>query len=380
MATSSPLLVLNFGTATLKFAVFPAESSAPLHAGTIDAPQSAEDGLRVLHGLLPGVLPIHAVAHRVVHGGNSHAGAAFLDAALESEIEAILPLAPQHNRLALDGLRAARALWPGVPQLAVFDTAFHAGMPQRAACYAVPAAWREAGLRRYGFHGLSHQHVMEAVAARMGVPATALRIVSCHLGNGASVCAIANGRSVDTSMGLTPLEGLIMGTRCGDLDPGAIGYVARTLRLALPDIEEALYEKSGMAALAGQGGDLGRIEAAAAAGDADAESALDAYAYRIRKYIGAYAAAMEGCDAVAFTGGVGEHSASIRARVMRPLGFLGLHLDDFANAALSRDPAGIAEVQAPSAPGRIFVVQAGEEAMIAREARRLLAHGAVEPP
>lgn len=365
------LLALNFGSATLKFALVAQDGGSVRAGGNIDLPASAQEAVRHVRSLLSPDLSIEAVAHRVVHGG-AQQGAALIDEALEQSIASMLPLAPQHNRLALDGIRAARALWPQVPHIAVFDTSFHARMPERASRYAIPQSWHDAGVRRYGFHGLSHQHVMEAVATHMGTPVSSLRIVSCHLGSGASVCAIERGRSVDTSMGLTPLEGLIMATRCGDLDPGAVGYVARTLGLSLPEIEHTLYGDSGMAALAGQGGDMRSIEAAAASGDTRSEVALDAYAYRVRKYIGAYAAAMGGCDAVAFTAGVGQHSPQLRARVIDGLQFLGLQLDHDKNKAPAIGTAQVAAVQSSASAVAILVVPAREEQMMGRLAWQLL--------
>lgn len=366
------ILALNFGTSTLKYALIAADDPMPRPAHVIERPATPADGIAAVQNALASRVAPGAVVHRVVHGGPHRSAPAVVDAALEREIEAQLPLAPQHNGLALAGLRSARAAWPRVPHVAVFDTAFHADLPAYAACYAVPAAWRAAGLRRYGFHGLSHRHVMNAVAGRLGRPASDLRIVSCHLGNGASACAIDGGCSVDTSMGLTPLEGLIMGTRSGDLDPGAPAFVARTLGLETGAIERALYEQSGMAALAGHGGDLRRIEAAADAGDAQADLALAAYAYRIRKYIGAYAAAMGGCDAVAFTGGVGEHSTGVRRRVLTQLGFLGLELDPARNEHPQLDAQGVSELQTAGSRAHILIVQAREEWAMVREAIGLL--------
>jgi acetate kinase len=366
------ILALNFGTSTLKYALLRADDAQPAPASVIDRPATPASAIAaVRRAMPPGRVP-DAVVHRVVHGGPHRSAPAVVDRSVERDIEAQLPLAPQHNLLALEGLRTARAMWPEAVHVAVFDTAFHAQLPEHASCYAVPAAWRKAGLRRYGFHGLSHRHVMDAVAQRFARDASALRIVSCHLGNGASACAIAHGRSVDTSMGLTPLEGLIMGTRSGDLDPGAHAFVARTLGLQQAEIERVLYEQSGVAALGGHGGDLRLIEAAAAAGDAQADLALAAYAYRIRKYIGAYAAAMGGCDTVAFTGGVGEHSAGVRRRVLAQLDFLGLLLDEDRNQEPQLDDAGVAELQALGSPARILLVQAREEWAMVREALRLL--------
>ena len=364
------ILALNFGSSTLKYALFAGTGEEPATAGNAALP-SAAAALELVRQHLAGA-EVDAVAHRVVHGGSRHTVAAPFSAETEREVQELLSLAPRHNKLALAGLRGARAAWPEAAQVAVFDTAFHASMPPRAATYAVPAAWREAGVRRYGFHGLSHQHVLESVARRLGTQREAPRVISCHLGNGASVCAIQGGRSIDTSMGFTPLEGLVMGTRCGDLDPGAIPYVASRLGISLQAIEQALHAESGLAALAGHGGDMRRIEAAAAQGDAAAQFALEAYAYRVLKYIGAYAAAMGGCEAVAFTGGVGEGSPTVRGRVGERLAFLGLHLAARANASPQFDAAGVAEIQESGSSGRLLVVRAREEWVMARETRRIL--------
>lgn len=366
------VLSLNFGSSTLKYALFDA-AFATLGQGVLERPPRAHDALAELARRISALAPAEVVAHRVVHGGPMHAAPVMFDAVVEREVEKHLALAPQHNQLALDGLRAARTLWSAARHVAVFDTAFHGAMPAQASCYAVPQAWRDAGVRRYGFHGLSHQYVMEACAARLRRPAADLRIVSCHVGNGASLCAIRHGRSVDTSMGLTPLEGLIMGRRSGDIDPGTAAFVAGALGLTLAQIEQALHAESGLAALAGHDGDVRRIEAAAAEGDATAELALQAYAYRIRKYIGAYAAAMGGCDVVAFTGGVGEHSAAARSRALHELGFLGLKLDAHANARPVYDASGVAAIHDAASAQAVLVVRAREEWMIAREAHRLFA-------
>ena len=366
------ILCLNFGTASLKFALFGADGDVVLE-GHLEQPASVKQALDEVRGRLTTVgAKVDAVGHRVVHGGGRYTQPAFHDADLERAIEALAPLAPQHNPMALEALREAARLWPRLQQVAVFDTAFHASIPEHASCYAVPEAWRQAGVRRYGFHGLSHQHVMEAVSLRMGVPASSLRIISLHLGNGASACAIDRGHSADTSMGFTPMEGLIMGTRCGDLDPGVVGYVGRTLHLSVADVEKALYEDSGMKALSRAGSDLRAIESAAVAGSASALLALQAYAYRVRKYVGAYAAAMGGCDAIAFTGGVGENSSRVRATVLEGLEFLGISLDVAHNVPPQFDENGVAPVSRLGARTPCLIVRAREEWMIARETRRLL--------
>ena len=370
------ILSLNAGSATLKFGVFDPESATPLMEATIehsavDAAAFDEIERRLRDAGMPA---IDAVGHRVAHGGPRLNEAVLVDADTEREIERAAPLAPQHNPVALAGIRLARERWPGLPQVAVFDTAFHAGMPEQASLYAVPQAWRDAGVRRYGFHGLSHRHVLEAVGGALERAPEDLRIVSCHLGNGASVCAIDRGRSIDTSMGMTALEGLVMGTRSGDLDPGVPGFVARTLGLDPAQIEAALYHDSGLKALSGIGQDLREIEVQARQGHVGARSALQVYAYRVRKYIGAYAAAMGGCDAVAFTGGAGENSAALRRRILEGLEFLGVRLDEDRNESFGASGAAVAELQAPRSQVAVLAVRAREQWVIARETAEVLRH------
>lgn len=367
------ILAFNAGSATLKFGVFEPASSAPVMESTIDHP--AVDGAafdeveRQLRDA--GVAAIDGVGHRVAHGGPRLSEAVRIDGDVEREIEMAAPLAPQHNPVALAGIRLARERWAGVPQVAVFDTAFHAGMPEQATTYAVPQAWRDAGVRRYGFHGLSHQHVLEAASAALERAPADLRIVSCHLGNGASVCAIDRGRSIDTSMGMTALEGLVMGSRSGDLDPGIPGFVARTLGMDPAQMEAALYHDSGLKALSGIGADLRQIEARAREGHAGALLALQVHAYRVRKYIGAYAAAMGGCDAIVFTGGAGENSAALRRRILEGLEFLGLRLDEDRNETFGAS-ADVAELQAPRSQVAVLAVRAREQWIIARETAAVL--------
>ncbi|MFZ5568745.1 MAG: acetate/propionate family kinase [Pseudomonadota bacterium] len=368
------ILSLNVGSATLKFGVFDPTSATPLMESTIDHPAVDAAAFDEIERRLrdAGIAVIDAIGHRVAHGGPRLSETVRIEADVEREIEHAAALAPQHNPVALAGIRLARERWPGLPQVAVFDTAFHAGMPEQARAYAVPQAWRDAGVRRYGFHGLSHQHVLEAVSAALERAPADLRIVSCHLGNGASVCAIDRGRSVDTSMGMTALEGLVMGTRSGDLDPGIPGFVARTLGIDLAQIEAALYHDSGLKALSGIGSDLREIEALARQGHAGARAALQAHAYRVRKYIGAYAAAMGGCDAVAFTGGAGENSPALRRRILQGLEFLGLRLDEDRNEFYGASGVEVAELQASRSPVAILAVRAREQWVIARETAAVL--------
>lgn len=370
------ILVINVGSSNVKLSVIELPAGAQLFKAELPIGKSDSDAVL---GSIPALLEaervptIEAVGHRVTHGADRFREATRIDEAAIAAIESLSPLAPLHNPPAAAGIRVARTCWPDVPQVAVFDTAFHGDMPPQATAYAVPEEWRKAGVRRFGFHGTSHKYVMERVAQALEVSPRELRIVSCHLGNGASLCAIERGVSIDTSMGMTPLEGLVMGSRSGDIDPGLAGHVHRTLGLSAEEIEDALYRKSGLAGLSGRGNDLRKVEAAAAEGDTRAQLALAVYAYRARKYIGAYTAAMGGVDVLAFTGGIGENSASMRRRICDRLEFLGLRLDDEANSALHLEGFEAAEIQHAHSLVRVIVTQTREQWMIAQEVHRLLA-------
>jgi acetate kinase len=325
-----------------------------------------------------GVTQLEAVGHRIVHGGEKFRTTTVLDESTVVAIEALTPLAPLHNPANLLAVRVAKGVWPNLPQVAVFDTAFHGTNPPRATTYAVPKAWRDAGLRRFGFHGTSHKYVAIRAAEEIGVPLRDLQIVSVHLGNGASVCAISRGESMDTSMGMTPLEGLVMGTRSGDVDPGLFGFLSRQHGLSIAEIEEALYSESGLKGLAGSS-DMRDVENRAAAGDADAQLAIELFAYRARKYIGAYAAAMGGLDAVVFTGGIGENSPSMRRRICDGLEFMGLQLDHDRNQFVELANHAAPQIQAYGARVRVIVTETAEQLMIARETASALASEAPVP-
>ena len=326
---------------------------------------------------MPGVLAARglgrpdAIGHRIAHGGEKFAGPALIDNAVIDEIEALVPLAPLHNPAGLAGVRTARELWPDLPQVAVFDTSFHLANPPRASTYAVPKAWREAGLRRFGFHGTSHRYVAKRAADAIGTPLRDLKLISLHLGNGASACAISLGESIDSSMGMTPLEGLVMGTRSGDVDPGIFAFLYRRLGLSIAQIEAALNEESGLKGLTGSS-DLRNVEERASKGDADAQLAIELVAYRARKYIGGYAAAMGGLDAVVFTGGIGENSPSMRRRICDGLEFLGLKLDIDRNQSIELADFAAPQVQAYGSRVQVLVTETAEQLMIAREVGTLL--------
>lgn len=396
------VLVLNCGSSSVKFQVYdrdaelcggmvdrigqPAASLA-FQAGATRHKETREildhrDAILAALGVLTdkargGVLAsraeIEAVGHRVVHGGEHFHAPAIVTPEVEAAIEDCISLAPLHNPANLSGIRVCRELLPGVPHVAVFDTAFHQTMPPRAFHYALPRAlYQRHKIRRYGFHGTSHQYVDERVRDRMGRPGA--RVVTCHLGNGASMAAIAGGRSLDTSMGLTPLEGLVMGTRCGDIDPSIVLYAMAEDELDAAQTQAMLSKHSGLYGLSGLSGDMRELEAASAKGDERAALAIEVFCYRVRKYLGAYAAVLGGLDAVVFTGGIGENSALVRARVLEGLDWLGLALDPEANGRA--DPAPERRIDRGSADDRgpqAWVIRTREELVIARACRTLAA-------
>ncbi|MCO5082729.1 MAG: acetate/propionate family kinase [Rhizobiaceae bacterium] len=391
------ILVFNAGSSSLKFGVFRLdEEMKEIFKGSYDRfrdggcdfrfrKDEIDERGRAEHAdigaaiaAIPAVLErfgldeIDAIGHRVAHGGGKFPAPAVLDDATVAEIETLTPLAPLHNPANLTAVRFCRSLWPELAQVAVFDTSFHLTNPPFATTYAVPKSWRDAGLRRYGFHGTSHKYVALRAAEEIGRPLADLQIVSVHLGNGASVCAINRGRSLDSSMGMTPLEGLVMGTRSGDVDPGAFGFLNRQFGLSVADIETALYNDSGLKGLTGSS-DMRDLEDMAAKGDPDAQLAIEIYAYRARKYIGAYAAAMGGLDAVVFTGGIGENSPSMRRRICDGLDFMGLQLDHDRNQSLDLGNHAAPQIQAYGSRVRVFVTETAEQLMIARETAAALA-------
>lgn len=318
------------------------------------------------HGPDLGADPPVAVGHRVVHGGTRFRAATRIDDEVLATLRQLTPLAPLHNPANIVGIEAAMEHFPDVPHVAVFDTAFHRTLPPAAYTYAVPREWQERyDVRRYGFHGTSHEYVSARVAALAG--RTDLATVVLHLGNGCSACAVLDGQSVETSMGLTPLEGLVMGTRCGDIDPAIPFHLARTAGMSVDDLDVALNKASGLKGLTGVN-DFRTVVEHAQAGDAAAAAALDVVTHRLVKYVGAYAAVMGRLDAVAFTGGIGEHSPLLRARVLGRLGVFGIVLDEQANATAR------GEALLTSARSRVaaYVVPTNEELQIAREAVALV--------
>ena len=321
--------------------------------------------------VIAGPHEIQAVGHRLVHGAERFTESVFIDRQVIEAIEACVPLAPLHNPPNLIGLRAAMALMPGVPQVGVFDTAFHQTMEPRAFLYAVPYDfYTKHRIRRYGFHGTSHRYVTEAAARFLRKPLDRTNVITCHLGNGCSMTAVLGGKSVDTSMGLTPLEGLVMGTRSGDVDPALAFHVIRALGMTVDQVDAVLNRESGLVGLSGVSNDMREVLRAAEEGKGRARLAIDIFCYRIRKYVGAYTAVLGEVDALVFTGGIGENSARIRAGACEGLQPLGYTMDPAKNAAPDRGPRDLA---APESPKRILVIPTDEEAMIARDTARIVA-------
>ena len=365
-------VVVNAGSSNLKLSVIDA-GQRTVAASTLDR-HGDDVELEELRQLAAEHGPVDAVGHRIVHGGTEFTEAAFIDGSVLDHLEALVPLAPLHQRAGLDGVRAAAAALPGVPNVACFDTAFHATLPPAAATYALPPQWRERwGLRRFGFHGLSHAWASQRAAALVGRPVEDLRIISCHLGSGASLCAINQGCSVDTTMGFTPLEGLVMATRSGTVDPGMLLWLIEQGGLPAAEVADRLERASGLAGLSGTGGDIRDVLAAADSGDASATLALDVWVHRLRRESGAMAAAMDGTDMLVFTGGIGEHEPGLRARAAAGLGFLGIHIDPASNASATSD----ADISTRGAPCHTLVVTAREDLAIAQQVEGLL--GSVAP-
>ncbi|MCR5223194.1 MAG: acetate kinase [Lachnospiraceae bacterium] len=321
------------------------------------------------NGVIDSLEEIGAVGHRVVHGGESFAESVVINDEVMKAIEDCNDLAPLHNPANLIGIRACQELMPNVPMVAVFDTAFHQTMPKKAYYYGLPHEYYEKyKVRRYGFHGTSHSYVSKRVAEILGKDYESLKTIVCHLGNGASISAVMNGKCVDTSMGLTPLEGLIMGTRSGDLDPAILGYIAGKENLTLDEVTNVLNKKSGVLGLSGVSSDFRDLEAAANDGNQLAIDTLDTYYYRVAKYIGAYAAAMNGVDAIAFTAGVGENNITGREQVVSYLGYLGADVVPEKNNVRGREQV----ISSDQAKVKVMVVPTNEELAIARETVRLV--------
>ncbi len=383
------VLVLNSGSSSLKLALVEGDTGARWFEGFAEAIGRPEAAMTARWGAYRERLPfsggdhekaiamaldrldraglrgrIEAVGHRVVHGGEAFATSVIIDDAVEASIEEASKLAPLHNPANLLGIRAARAAFAELPQVAVFDTAFHQTMPPQAFRYAVPDAWyREHGVRKYGFHGTSHRYVASEAALRMGRPLAELRLLTAHLGNGCSACAVQGGRSVDTTMGLTPLAGLAMGTRSGDIDPGVIGYMAERLGVDAAAVNRELNQRSGILGLSGRSNDMRALLAARAEGDAQAALAIEVFCRRAAASLLALSASLDGLDALIFTGGIGEHAAPIRAEICALLWALEVRLDPDKNANTSAPCRSIHR----AGSREVWVVPTDEERMIARD-------------
>ena len=321
------------------------------------------------HGVISSLSEIGAVGHRLVHGGEKFAASVIINDEVIAEVEACNDLAPLHNPANLIGVRACRQIMPDVPMVGVFDTAFHQTMPPKAYLYGIPHQYyEEHKVRRYGFHGTSHNYVSQRVHHLAELDPDNSRVIVCHLGNGASVTAVKNGKSVDTSMGLTPLEGLIMGTRSGDLDPGVIEYIAKKEHLTLEEVLKVLNKESGVLGLSGVSSDFRDLAEAMEQGNEQAAVAVEAFCYRVAKHIGAYTAALNGVDAIVFTAGIGENAAHIRSMVCDYLGFLGITIDEEKNAVRGKET----EISTPDSKVSVFVIPTNEELAIARETAALL--------
>jgi acetate kinase len=395
------ILVINCGSSSLKYSFYDTANESRNARGHVD--RIGLEGTRISHrgpkgelkrdlekadsaaafkamvaeltsketGVISGAGEVSVVAHRVVHGGEKFTEGTILTDELITQLEALNPLAPLHNPVIIAGIREMRRLFPSVPHVAVFDTAFHHTLPAYAFLYGLPYEFYEKkSVRRYGFHGTSHHYVSLRAAQFLEKRPNELRLVSCHLGNGSSLCAVDHGRSVDTTMGFTPLEGLIMGTRSGDLDPGVLAFLERTEKLTSAQIEELLNKKSGLLGLSGISSDMREILKAADEGHQRALLALKAYCYRVRKYIGAYVASMGGLDTVIFTGGVGQGSAVVRALALQGLNCMGITLDDKRNREARHDE--VSRISTDDSKVTALVVPTDEERMMAREALRAI--------
>ena len=320
------------------------------------------------NGVIGSMKEIDAVGHRVVHGGEKFAKSVLITDEVMAAIEECNPLAPLHNPANIIGIKACQALMPGTPMVAVFDTAFHQTMPPAAYMYALPYEYYEKDkVRRYGFHGTSHKYVTQRAAAMLGKPIEDLKLISCHLGNGSSIAAVDGGKSVDTSMGFTPLAGLPMGTRCGDIDAGILQYLMNKYGMDIDKMLNVLNKKSGVEGLSCVSSDFRDLEAAAAKGDQKADLAQKKFAYEVRKYVGSYAAAMGGVDAVIFTAGVGENDKAIRSMVCQGLDFMGLKLDEAANDVRGKETV----ISAADSKVKVLLIPTNEELMIAIDTAEL---------
>jgi len=367
------ILVVNAGSSTLKLAVLD-DGDLVVGSSTID-PWAGADDTDSIKDFLDQNEPVDAVGHRIVHGGARFGEPVRLTPAVGAALEALSDLAPLHQPRALAGIRAVGSALPGAPMVGCFDTAFHRSMPAAAATYALPTSWQERfGLRRFGFHGLSHAYAARRAAQLVRGEVNDLRIVTCHLGAGASLCAVSGGISVDTTMGFTPLEGVVMATRSGSVDPGLLLWLLQARGIGVDDLAQTLEHSSGLAGMTSTSGDMREVQAAADAGQPAALLAIAVYVHRLRGAIAAMAAAMNGVDVLVFTGGVGENHPRIRHAAASGVGFLGVGIDQQANAETTAD----GDITRPGSSARTVVVTAREDLEIAREVRQVVT-GAERP-
>ena len=320
-------------------------------------------------GVIKSISEINAFGHRVLHGGEIYKSAVLVDEQVLSNLKTLIPLGPLHMPANIAGIEACRKVLPGVPNVALFDTAFHSTMDKKTYTYATPYEWYEKyGVRRYGFHGISHEYITRTVEELEG--RTDLKIISCHIGNGASLCAVKNGKCVDTSMGMTPLEGLVMGSRCGDIDPAIVEYVMNKEDMDIKTMLTILNKKSGLLGISGVSSDLRDVIKAADAGNERAKLAIECYDERIKKYIGQYSAVLGGVDVIVFTAGTGENRAEVRAEVMSNMEYMGVDFDYEANANFKRGE--ICLISKPTSKVKVYVIPTDEELMIARQTRNIV--------
>ena len=324
-------------------------------------------------GVLKSVKEIGAVGHRVLHGGTEFSESVIINDAVKAAIRKCIPLGPLHNPANLMGIEACEQVMPTTPQVAVFDTAFHQTMPAKAYMYGVPKKYHdELGVRRYGFHGTSHRYVSKRVCEFLGIPQEGTKVIICHLGNGSSLSACVDGKCVDTSMGLTPLEGLLMGTRCGSCDPAVVQFIANNENMTPDQVLDMMNKKSGLLGISGTSSDMRDIDAAADGGNENAELARQMLVYGIQKYIGSYAAAMGGVDMIVFTAGIGENNGALRARVMENFEYLGAKLDLEKNAACADGHATECVISTDDSKVKVLVIPTNDEIMIARDTKELV--------
>jgi acetate kinase len=368
-----PLLILNAGSSSLKFTVIDLATEQVSRRGTLNLPPSSSESART-DAVMPALLDslddrIAGVVHRIVHGGPVFSRPVHLTPQVRDTLNELTPMAPLHNPPSLALIDAALRKWPDIPHVAVFDTAFHATLTPESYTYALPHEWSSQwGLRRFGFHGFSHAYAAQRAAEMLDRAPAGLHLIVAHLGSGASVSAIRSGMSVDTTMGFTPLEGLMMGTRCGSVDPGLLLYLQQTCGLKVSDLVEGLYMQSGLLGVSGVSSDMQEVLAAADAGDARAGLAVRMFVNRARQAIGAMAATLGRADALIFTGGIGEHSAEVRAAICETLSCVGLRLDPTTNLTTVRD----AVISSADSPGAILVIASREDLMMVRAVKEAL--------